>query len=204
MLGLPPIGLTRQSSLVSSKLLLSQTDNEENVEVSFQRDFEDLGLIGSGTFSEVYLARDKNLSNELFAIKKSKRQFKSKKDRDLLLNEVKNMKKLGSSQYIIKLVKAWQENGFFYVQIDFAEKGTLEDLLCELSNKGEKVPDTSIWKICHDISCGLKHIHSFGLVHLDIKPANILIDSSGILKIGDFGMTTTQGTGSDSNEGDQR
>ena len=34
---------------------------------------------------------------------------------------------------------------------------------------------------------GLRDIHLLNIVHLDIKPGNILIDSTGILKIGDFG-----------------
>ena len=39
-------------------------------------------------------------------------------------------------------------------------------------------------------SQGLKHIHDFGYIHLDLKPANILITFEGVLKIGDFGMAT--------------
>ena len=66
------------------------------------------------------------------------------------------------------------------------------------------MPDATVWRIAHNIASGLKHIHSCGLVHLDIKPANILIDASGSLKIGDFGMATYQGIGDDFNEGDQR
>ncbi len=37
---------------------------------------------------------------------------------------------------------------------------------------------------------GLKHIHENNLIHLDIKPGNILFSKSGPLKIGDFGLTT--------------
>ena len=37
---------------------------------------------------------------------------------------------------------------------------------------------------------GLKHIHDSGFIHLDLKPANVLITFEGVLKIGDFGMAT--------------
>lgn len=37
---------------------------------------------------------------------------------------------------------------------------------------------------------GLKHIHDMGFIHLDLKPANILITFEGVLKIADFGMAT--------------
>lgn len=38
--------------------------------------------------------------------------------------------------------------------------------------------------------CGLEHCHSRGVLHRDIKGSNLLIDSNGILKIGDFGLST--------------
>jgi mitosis inhibitor protein kinase SWE1 len=38
---------------------------------------------------------------------------------------------------------------------------------------------------------GLKHIHDSGFIHLDLKPANVLITFEGVLKIGDFGMATS-------------
>lgn len=37
---------------------------------------------------------------------------------------------------------------------------------------------------------GINHIHSSGVIHFDIKPANILISATGSLKIGDFGLAT--------------
>ena len=71
--------------------------------------------------------REKSGSRRSCAVKKSKRQFKSRKDRDLLMNEVMTMNLLGDTcENIIQLIRAWQEGGFFYVQIDLAERGTLK------------------------------------------------------------------------------
>ena len=137
-------------------------------------------------------------------MKKSRRQFRSKKDREWLLSEVRVMKRLGVEPCanIVQLIKAWQENGYFYVQIDLAEKGTLRDLIIYLHTMKRSISDDAIWKIMHDASSGLQHIHKFGMVHLDVKPANLLIADGGVVKIGDFGMTTEQGRGDDGHEGD--
>ena len=71
-------------------------------------------------------------------MKKSKRQFRSKKDRKLLMSEVMTMKRLGQKpcEYIVQLIRAWQEDQYFYMQINLAERGTVKDLLLDLATKG--------------------------------------------------------------------
>lgn len=48
------------------------------------------------------------------------------------------------------------------------------------------------------------HIHNCGVVHLDIKPANLLISAHGVIKIGDFGMAASVGSKEDGKEGDNK
>ena len=50
---------------------------------------------------------------------------------------------------------------------------------------------------------GLAHIHSCDVVHLDIKPANLLISAKGVIKIGDFGLAASVGSKEDK-EGDNK
>ena len=57
-----------------------------------------------------------------------------------------------------------------------------------------------MWRIVHDVAAGLAHIHGCGIVHLDVKPANLLISQEGVVKIGDFGMAADQGQGEDGHE----
>ena len=48
-----------------------------------------------------------------------------------------------------------------------------------------------VWRMFREIIEGLLHIHSQGMIHRDLKPVNIFLDSSGQVKIGDFGLATT-------------
>jgi hypothetical protein len=228
--------LVRQSSLLDTKLLLS-TQSEDIAPsrrpVSFREDFEEEGLLGSGTFADVYRVRQitPGVNNDVFyALKKSKRQFRSKRDRDWLMAEVRTMKLLGergTCNYVVPFVRAWQEESYFYVQMGYAERGTLKDLLLHIAyiasttsttsfsaaptpmtrrtsiNQG-LVPDNMVWHVVHDVASGLQHIHRCGMVHLDIKPANLLITEDGIVQIGDFGMAAPIGSSDDGNEGDTR
>jgi serine/threonine protein kinase len=81
------------------------SDSIESPDVSFHRDFEQEGFLGSGQFADVYKAREKD--GKSYAVKKSKRQFRSKKDRKLLMSEVMIMKRLGEQPcaYIVQLVR---------------------------------------------------------------------------------------------------
>lgn len=221
-----PIAMRRQNSLCDNKILASSTvprgprsfgeeeavaaaqaASSEALNVIFERDFDNKGIIGSGTFAEVFKATEKGGSHESYAIKKSRRQFRSRRDRENLLSEVHIMQIVGATAcpHVIQFYRAWQEDGYFYVQIELAERGTLRDFMNSSSHARQSVQDRTVVYILHDVAAGLEHIHSCGIVHLDIKPQNILISQSGVIKIGDFGIAMAQGNDEDEgHEGDTR
>lgn len=197
--------MIRQNSLGENKMLLAQKEAAGQCDVEFNKHFVQEGIIGNGTFAEVYKVKSL-LEDGYFAVKRIRRQFKSRKDREWLLNEVMMMRQVGTTvcPYVIQFVRAWQEDSHFFVQLSLAERGCLKDAVHSLIVKKELVPTTALWHILHDVSAGLKHIHEHGIVHLDVKTANVLIHESGVLQIGDFGMASRIGSTDDSHEGDQR
>lgn len=48
--------------------------------------------------------------------------------------------------------------------------------------------EPAAWAYLCDLLSALQHLHSHGFVHLDLKPANVLMTDSGRLKLGDFGL----------------
>ena len=157
----------RPSSLMVAKVLITQFEAPDITDISFARDFEDQNFLGSGTTADVYKVKERG-GEKYYAVKKIKQQFRSKKDRSIMMNEVMIMKKLGEEacDHIVQLVKAWQEDAHFYVQIDFAERGTLSDLLRDVALNGGIFDDSAVWRIAHDVTVGLNHIHKNGIVHL--------------------------------------
>jgi Protein kinase domain len=215
--------LSRRSSLQACKVLASSqplaaagtaVQDARGGSPCFHTDFTNLGRIGEGAFAVVMRALWR-VDGKQYAVKKSKRVFRSKKDREHSLQEVLALQKLSSCCYVVHFERAWQEEGYFFSQTELCELGNLKELIDRLAPRavgGDSLPDASVWKVLHDTASGLQHIHSHGLVHLDIKPSNIFLSASGCLKIGDFGMATTafgsgsscagDGSGCEGQEGD--
>ncbi|CAK9814660.1 eIF-2-alpha kinase GCN2 [Anthophora quadrimaculata] len=80
-----------------------------------------------------------------------------------------------------------REIQFMYIQMEFCEKSTLRTAIDnELYKDQERV-----WRLFREIVEGLAHIHQQGMIHRDLKPVNIFLDSNDHVKIGDFGLATT-------------
>lgn len=80
-----------------------------------------------------------------------------------------------------------KEIQFMYIQMEFCEKSTLRTAIdAELHKDADRV-----WRLFREIVEGLAHIHQQGMIHRDLKPVNIFLDSNDHVKIGDFGLATT-------------
>ncbi|KAI1612120.1 mitosis inhibitor protein kinase SWE1 [Exophiala viscosa] len=179
-----------------------------SIDDSLSSRFEKVDLIGSGEFSQVYrVAQPPELSpyhkiysvstsrpssrsslpEKVWAVKKSRYPYTGAKDRARKIHEVDVLKALGHSDHIVTFVDSWEEQGHLYIQTEFCEEGTLDVFLAQVGLKA-RLDDFRIWKILLELSLGLKHVHDSGFIHLDLKPANILITFEGVLKIADFGM----------------
>ncbi|OQR86018.1 ser/thr kinase [Achlya hypogyna] len=195
-------GLLRQSSLACTKVLVALPGAPVK---SYFESFESAKWIGAGAFSDVYKVTTSD--HEIFAVKKSKLPLRSKRDRERLLQEIKIYERLTHSApacpYLVQYFQAWQERGHLYLQTELCPAGTLQDWLDTARENGAKpVPEELLWSILHDVSMGLACIHSHNIVHLDIKPANLFVAATGMVKIGDFGLAMDV-AGDGDGEGDQ-
>ncbi|SCO77925.1 related to protein kinase SWE1 [Fusarium oxysporum] len=203
----PPVTPTAGRDLRSSTSLLvtpvnARTSNID-IDASLSSRFDKVEQIGKGEFSIVYRVTQAdhqmtfgNLSTtpttsptkgRVYAVKKSKHAFQGPKDRDTKVREAEILRTLSFSEHVVQYFDHWDYNNHLYIQTEYCEEGTLDKFLGTVG-RGGRLDDFRIFKILQDLCLGLKDIHDSGFMHLDLKPANILVTFEGVLKIGDFGL----------------
>jgi len=141
-------------------------------------------LLGKGGMGQVFLAHDLTLEREV-AIKvlppdvaqddQVVRRFQQ---------EAKTAAKLDHPN-IIPIYRVESEGGLNYFVMKYISGTSLEDLL----DKKEPLPVPEIQRILWEAACALGHAHQRGVVHRDVKPANIMFDHDGRVMLTDFGIS---------------
>ncbi|KAF5283575.1 hypothetical protein FQR65_LT13830 [Abscondita terminalis] len=168
--GVSPISFSREVSL-------SPLYKKESGEKYINQVFTSLFKIGQGCFGDVYQAKSKEDSN-YYAIKVTNdtHSFIDK-------GEVMRLEKIPPHENCVRFFVAWQEGYRLYIQMELCTT-SLDKFLTVY----HQVDEGRSWEIFVDIALGLQHLHSHELIHLDLKPANIMIAENGVCKIGDFGL----------------
>lgn len=93
------------------------------------------------------------------------------------------------SSHIVQLMDTWEHDSFGYIMTEYCENGDLNRFLAA-QGRVSRLEEWRVWKILVEVLQGLAVVHEHGILHLDLKPANVFVTFEGHLKIGDFGMAT--------------
>ena len=85
---------------------------------------------------------------------------------------------------IVKVFECGQEEGFYYISMDFMDNGSLKDRITEQG----PIRRSEAFKIFDQVAAGVEHAHNNGIIHRDLKPGNILFDKNNQAKIADLGF----------------
>jgi len=89
-------------------------------------------------------------------------------------------------QNIVGFFGAFYNDGTLSFLLEFMDRGTIADLLAQLDGP---VPEAILARMTREMLLGLEYLHKMHIIHRDFKPQNILLNSSGELKIADFGVS---------------
>ncbi|CAG9816475.1 unnamed protein product [Phaedon cochleariae] len=143
----------------------------------FEQTFARHALIGEGSFGQVYRARSLE-DGQLYAIKRLKSVI-SFKDR---YAEIRNNEKVGVHPNCVRFFMAWEEGYEVYMLLEYCQLS-----LSDFSVLNNDIPEDLLWGVLYDICKALHYLHGKNLLHLDVKPGNIMM-KNGHFKLADFGI----------------
>ncbi|CAL1529034.1 unnamed protein product [Lymnaea stagnalis] len=154
-------------------------------------------LLGSGAFGEVYLCCDSDSSIEL-AVKQvqlGNMNAEVSKEVRALENELQLLRNF-QHERIVQYYGCQQENKVLSIFMEYMPGGSVLDHMKTYGSLSENVARKYTWQMLQ----GLAFLHKNVIVHRDIKAANVLRDTQGNIKLGDFGaskrlQTITSATG---------
>ncbi len=142
--------------------------------------YERAAYLGRGAYGEVWVATDSN-SGRKVAIKFYTRRGGT--DWAALAREVEKLRYLFNSRHVVQLLRVgWDSDPPYYV-MEYLENGSLEDLL-----RAGPLPVGQAVSVFREIALGLVHAHNKGVLHCDLKPANVLLDHDRRPRLADFGQ----------------
>jgi hypothetical protein len=105
-------------------------------------------------------------------------------DWSLLSREVEKLAFLFGDRYVVQLVGVgWDAEPPYYV-MEYLQRGSLGERLQEGA-----LPVAEAVELFREVAVGLLHAHGKGVLHCDLKPANILLDQDGKPRLADFGQS---------------
>ena len=152
-------------------------------------DFQVVRPLGKGNFGAVYLVTSK-LTNKLYAMKEIQTsKYKSQEEVNQVEKEIKLLENL-RHPHVITYFNSFKQNGNIYIVIEYINGGSLEDLLVKNIKQQKRIDEKTLWDLLIQSLSGLLYLHEKRkIIHRDIKPDNLLLDSEGHLKISDFGVS---------------
>lgn len=183
--------------------------NRANVSILQGGKYQIIDLLGSGGFGNTYLAiqvalgrkvaikefymqefcsRDKSTTNVLIPTESNREIFNAYRKK--FIKEAQMIASL-NNEHIIKIYDIFAENNTAYYVMEYIEGGSLDDMVeCE-----GRLPMHKAIRYVRQIAYALSYLHSNNILHLDVKPANILLDKYDRPILIDFGISKHYGVG---------
>lgn len=146
--------------------------------------FEIIARIAQGGMAEIYLVYDKRRSEQVILKKLLEQHCRNRKIIRMFFQEARLLSRLNHPN-ILKAYEAGEDNHRPFVLMEYFKSSPLRDFI----KKGFDL--IKALDILYQVGLALDYIHGSGIIHLDVKPANILVNDDLKIKLTDFGLATT-------------
>jgi eukaryotic-like serine/threonine-protein kinase len=139
--------------------------------------------LGAGGMADVYLAEDQELGRRVAIKILNGRHANDAQFIERFRREAKNAAALNHPN-IVSIYDRGEAEDTYYIAMEFLDGRTLKELIV---GRGAAPVNVAI-EYARQILSALRFAHRHGIVHRDIKPHNVLVDSDGRVKVTDFGI----------------
>eukprot|EP01087_Luapelamoeba_hula_P008390 TRINITY_DN2095_c1_g1_i2.p1 TRINITY_DN2095_c1_g1~~TRINITY_DN2095_c1_g1_i2.p1 ORF type:complete len:527 (+),score=89.72 TRINITY_DN2095_c1_g1_i2:103-1683(+) len=151
-------------------------------------DFELLKVIGVGAFGKVLMIKRKD-TGQIYAMKVLDKQEVAVSERAIRnLKSERNILR-NDHPFLVHLHYSFQTDDSLYLVMDYLSGG---DMFFHLRKKG-RFTEKEAQFFAAEITLGLEHLHSCGIIYRDLKPENVLFDKDGHVCLTDFGISKEVG-----------
>lgn len=140
--------------------------------------------VGAGQMGVVYAVRHPELG-AAYALKLLRRELCSARDLLRFQREVQHLAAVSTHRHVVPIHTAGEDRGALYYVMDLIQGETLRELL----DRGGPLDPARAAGHVRDVADALAALHRHGVVHRDVKPANILVDAAlDTARLADFGL----------------
>ncbi|TYJ43852.1 hypothetical protein E1A91_A03G181800v1 [Gossypium mustelinum] len=142
--------------------------------------------IGKGAYGRVYKGLDLE-NGDFVAIKQVSLENIAQEDLNIIMQEIDLLKNLNHKN-IVKYLGSSKTKSHLHIILEYVENGSLANII--KPNKFGPFPESLVAVYISQVLEGLVYLHEQGVIHRDIKGANILTTKEGLVKLADFGVAT--------------
>ncbi|CAL4067725.1 unnamed protein product, partial [Meganyctiphanes norvegica] len=151
--------------------------------------YEKIRTVGKGAFGAAVLYRRKE-DEALVIIKEINMLELSASERQMALNEV-NVLAMLDHPNIVSYMNSFELEGVLCIEMEYADGGSLAEFL---QKRVKRLDEREVLIFFHQICQAIRHMHEHHILHRDLKTANIFLTKSGMVKVGDFGISKMMST----------
>ena len=151
--------------------------------------YRDLALIGRGGMGDIYRATDAVLGRDVAIKILADRYAEDPSVRERFTREALAAARLSGEPNAVTIFDVGEHEGRPHIVMEYLGGGSLDDLL----RKGGAQPPQRVLAWLEQAASALDAAHRRGVVHRDVKPANLLLDGDGNVHVADFGIASAGG-----------
>jgi serine/threonine protein kinase len=146
-----------------------------------------LRMIGAGAYGEAWLCKDSE-SGATVVVKTMNLPGMSKKELSYAQSEIQCLAKVNHTN-IIKFYDSQCDDKVLVIAMEFADAGDLRKHIKARYQTQQYLTESEAMFLFLQVAMAIQHIHGQSMLHRDIKSANVLIMSNGLVKLADFGFS---------------